>query len=217
MADVTLAEIADGLSIGDDEWVIPVGMGDASLAPVALRIPTGEHVLIAGPPRSGKSTCLDAIAAMVGKTNPEVAITAVAFRRSPLLTAKEVGRTVATPDALETALEEISAQPGPQLILIDDCDGVDDPMNALNRLLSASRPDLHVIAAGRADVLRGTYGNWTATLRRSRMGIGLKPDPDRDGELFGATFPRKATNQWPVGRGYAVAEGNIEVIQAAHR
>ena len=122
MADVTLAEIADGLSTGDDEWVIPVGMGDASLAPVALRIPTGEHVLIAGPPRSGKSTCLDAIAAMVGKTNPEVG-PAVAFRRSPLLTAKEIGRTVAMPNALETALEEISAQPGPQLILIDDCDG----------------------------------------------------------------------------------------------
>ncbi|MDQ4098764.1 MAG: FtsK/SpoIIIE domain-containing protein, partial [Actinomycetota bacterium] len=51
--DVTLAEIADGLSIGEEEWVIPIGIGDTSLAPVALRLPAGEHVLIAGPPRSG--------------------------------------------------------------------------------------------------------------------------------------------------------------------
>ncbi len=215
--NVSLSEICDGLSISEEEWVLPIGIGDTSLAPVALRLPAGEHVLIAGPPRSGKSTCLDAIAAMVGKTHPEVAITLVAFRRSPLLSAKEIGRTVATPEALDAALEEINAQPGPQLILIDDCDSVDDPMNTLNRLLSASRPDLHVIAAGRADVLRGTYGNWTATLRRSRMGIGLKPDPDRDGDLWGTQFPRKATNQWPVGRGYAISEGAIEVVQAAHR
>ena len=90
-------------------------------------------------------------------------------------------------------------------------------MNNLARLLSNPRPDLHIVAAGRADALRSAYGNWTQTLRRSRLGLALKPDIDRDGDLFGVTLPRKGPTQFAPGRGYLIADGQFELIQAVQR
>ena len=87
----------------------------------------------------------------------------------------------------------------------------------LSQALDVSRVDLHVIAAGRADALRQAYGHWTQGLRRSRMGLALKPDLDRDGDLWGASLPRKGPDQYPPGRGYLVVEGEVELTQAAHR
>jgi S-DNA-T family DNA segregation ATPase FtsK/SpoIIIE len=215
--EVKVAEIAGGVALSDSEWVLPVAIGDSALDAVALHMAAGDHALVAGAPRSGKSTVLDAIAAMVAKARPDVVITGVALRRSPLKDTPEVGRLVLTAMELDTAVEEILADTKPQLVLIDDCDAVDDPMNNLARLLSNPRPDLHIVAAGRADVLRSAYGTWTQTLRRSRLGLALKPDLDRDGDLFGVTLPRKGPSQFAAGRGYLVADGQVELIQAVQR
>jgi S-DNA-T family DNA segregation ATPase FtsK/SpoIIIE len=215
--EVKLTEIAGGVALSDSEWVLPIGIGDSTLDAVALRMAAGDHALIAGAPRSGKSTVLDAIAAMVAKARPDVVITGVALRRSPLKDTTEVSRLVLTAMELDTAIDEIAADTRPQLILIDDCDAVDDPMNNLARLLSNPRPDLHIVAAGRADVLRSAYGTWSQTLRRSRLGLALKPDIDRDGDLFGATLPRKGPSQFAPGRGYLIADGQVELVQAVQR
>ena len=40
---------------------------------------------------------------------------------------------------------------------------------------------------------------------------------DRDGDLWGASLPRKGPDQYPPGRGYLVVEGEVELTQAAHR
>jgi len=49
------------------------------------------------------------------------------------------------------------------------------------------------------------------------MGLALKPDLDRDGDLWGASLPRKGPEQFPPGRGYLVVEGEVELTQAARR
>ena len=74
---------------------------------------------------------------------------------------------------------------------------------------------MHVVAAGRADVLRGLYHHWTRTVRRSRLGVLLRPDVDLDGELLGVTLPRRSSAPWVDGRGYLVVDGTASLVQVA--
>jgi S-DNA-T family DNA segregation ATPase FtsK/SpoIIIE len=216
--EVTTAQIGGAFDITDRLWTIPLGIGDSKLDPVGVPLHEGEHILIAGPSRSGKSTTLDAIAAMVAKHRPDVVISAIALRRSPLTETPEIRRVARTDEEVTTVLQELLADTAaPQLLLVDDCDTVEDPQNLLARVLSEHRADLHVIGAGKADGLRSAYGHWTQGLRRSRLGLALKPDVDRDGDLWGTSLPRKGPTQFPPGRGYVIIEGEVELTQAAKR
>jgi hypothetical protein len=70
-------------------------------------------------------------------------------------------------------------------------------------------------ASARADSLRTLYGHWTTELRRSKVGLLLRPNPDFDGDLVGATLPRRAPVQMTAGRGYLSHNGEIEIAQVA--
>jgi S-DNA-T family DNA segregation ATPase FtsK/SpoIIIE len=85
----------------------------------------------------------------------------------------------------------------------------------LVELADRPRQGVHVIAAAPADMLRSSYGHWTAGLRRSRIGLALKPTPATDGDLWQTTLPRRGPSRFPVGRGYVVAEGTSELVQVA--
>jgi S-DNA-T family DNA segregation ATPase FtsK/SpoIIIE len=104
---------------------------------------------------------------------------------------------------------------GPTLVLIDDCDALDDPGGRLAQLLTAGRPDLHIVGAGRSDVLRTLYGHWTQVLRRSKAGVLLQPNLELDGELLAARLPRRLHTELPTGRGFLVGDGRVELIQLA--
>jgi S-DNA-T family DNA segregation ATPase FtsK/SpoIIIE len=103
------------------------------------------------------------------------------------------------------------------VVLFDDAELVDDAElgGALGRLMALRRADVHVIAAGRSDVLRTSYGHWTGEIRRCRAGLVLKPLPDLDGELLQTPLPRRASTPFGPGRGYLVMDGEVELVQAA--
>ena len=197
----------------DDTWRIAVGVGGESLTTVELAFVPADHALIAGPARSGRSSALLTIVHSARASRPDVAITAVALRRSPLTTAN-VNRVVTSAVDIPTALAAIDDDMRPQLILIDDAEGVDDAGLVLSGLLQRHRADLHVVAAGRIDAIKGQYGHWTRELRRSRLGIALQPAPD-DGDLWNTSFPRRATVPALPGRGYLVVDGQAEPLQVA--
>jgi S-DNA-T family DNA segregation ATPase FtsK/SpoIIIE len=190
-------------------------VGDADLAPAGLHLGEGDTALVAGPARSGKSTALCHLAGLVASRRPDVAVTAVTLRRSPLSAVNGVARVVTDPSLLVEAVEAVGAATGPQLVLVDDADAVEDQGGALAGLLQQRRPDVRLVAAGRADVLRSTYGHWTAAVRRSRHGIALRPHPELDGELWQTALPRRGPSWFPPGRGYLVTEGRAELVQVA--
>jgi S-DNA-T family DNA segregation ATPase FtsK/SpoIIIE len=216
--EVPLQLVKDGLRIDGEGWFLPLGIADATLAPAGLLLREGEHAFFAGPARCGKSTTLDAIAAMVGAAHPEVVISAIALRRSPLTETKEITRLITSAEQIATAVEEILADmSGPQLVLVDDADGVDDPMgNTMTNLVGTNRGDVHVIVAARADAIRSNYVHWSGKVRSSRQGLALKPD-DIDANLWTTTFPRASTAGFPPGRGYLIADGIAALFQAAKR
>jgi S-DNA-T family DNA segregation ATPase FtsK/SpoIIIE len=141
----------------------------------------------------------------------------VAGRRSTLGRDGGLGPVVA-PDAMDDlgpALDAAGAEGRPVLLLVDDVEAVDPDGRVLPDVLA--RPDLVVVAAGRADTLRGLYSHWTRTVRQSRAGLLLQPDIDLDGDLLGVRLPRRTTTAIGPGRGYLCADGEVDLLQVAQR
>ena len=101
----------------------------------------------------------------------------------------------------------------PLALLVDDAELIDDKEGVVGGLLARSQPNLHVIAAGRADALRRAYGHWTQKVRESRCCLLLVPDVDMDGELAGVTLPRIERLAPLPGRGYLAVNGALEGVQ----
>ncbi|MEU2353506.1 FtsK/SpoIIIE domain-containing protein [Streptomyces misionensis] len=195
-----------------EPWQLPVGLDADTLGGTALQLYEQDHALIAGPQRSGRSTTLCAIARQVTAAADPPAVVAFVPRRSPLRDLSCLTTLVTDYSGLEAALVP---HPGPTLLLVDDAETVEDDLGVLDRWLSAARPGHHLVAAGRADALRRTYGHWTQHARDSRCGILLAPDHDLDGDLLGTTLPRHDRLAPLPGRGYLVADGIATGVQVA--
>jgi S-DNA-T family DNA segregation ATPase FtsK/SpoIIIE len=186
---------------------LPLGIGDGDLAPVALAVHPGDHVLVAGPSRSGRSTALAALAQQVRRAEPQAWLGAVTPRRSALRGASQF-------DAVAGTLADLGQIPLQGWLLIDDAELVDDSGSLAARIAGLDS-GLHLAVACRADTLRSGFGHWTQQVRRSRLGVLLQPDVLVDGDLLGVTLPRHGPVVRAAGRGYLVSEGRVELVQLA--
>ncbi|MEO9223691.1 MAG: cell division protein FtsK, partial [Acidimicrobiales bacterium] len=194
-------------------WQLPIGIGDDDLAPIALCLHPGEHALVAGPARSGRTTALRALASAAARSHEQPRVVTLSTARSPVRAACGTDPALAVDDL--DRLAHVAAEGGPTLVLIDDAEAVDDAHGALAALLAGAHPDLHVIAAGRADALRASYRNWTRTVRASGVGLLLRPSIDLDGDLLGVTLPRRLPAPMQPGRGWLVDRGVTTYCQVA--
>ena len=143
-----------------------------------------QHLLVLGPPRSGRSTALATIAAAL-----------VAERQGDQRDDQLVIRTLHSVDDLPD--DEWKVKPThPESLaytvwLIDDLEAVEDRDQRLESWVERHTPGRVIIAAGRPDVLRDRYGHWSAALRRSRCGLIMSATPDRDADLLGIAPPRR--------------------------
>jgi S-DNA-T family DNA segregation ATPase FtsK/SpoIIIE len=97
--------------------------------------------------------------------------------------------------------------------VIDDADRVDDSSGALATLIAERRPGLLVVAAGRPDELRTRYGEWTAVVRRSRIGLLLTACAETDGDLLGELLPRHPPLPPRPGLAWLVGAGPRKLVQ----
>ena len=209
---VSLREAAPAGSAADREWTLPLGLDGASLQPAAVTLHEGDHLLFAGPNRSGRSTALLTVAAAVRLLRPQTTLAAVCPRPSPL--ADHPGW-----DAVFRRLEE--AEPllndrsdGARLaLLIDDVEETAD-RGPLEPVIEKRMEGVTVIAAGRTDVLRTAHRHWTSLLRNRRRGVILSPVDRADGDLFGVRLPALRTGPLP-GRGFLIEGGGARLIQLA--
>jgi S-DNA-T family DNA segregation ATPase FtsK/SpoIIIE len=192
--------------LGSRPWRLPVGLGERALAPAGFSLFGGEHALVAGPGRSGRSTTLRVISQVACEA--DALVVTVAGPRSPL-------RATYGPGDAHRAAAEVLASDRPAILLVDDAELVDDPSGALAGLVEGHDPRVAVIAAGRADVLRSAYTHWTRAIRRSKAGLLLQPNVDLDGELVGVTLPRRAPVALGAGRGWLVSGADLDVVQVA--
>jgi S-DNA-T family DNA segregation ATPase FtsK/SpoIIIE len=168
-----------------------------------LALHRGDHLLVSGPSRSGRTSTLNALARQLAGARPDATIAAIGFRDGPPAFAR---------DAHE--LDELAAvDPRRLVVVVDDAELVDDPNGVLAGLVSGR--EAIVVAAGRGDALRSVYGHWTASLRRQRRGIVLCPSADVDGDVLGAVLPRRHAAAWVPGRGYLLVDGEARLVQVA--
>ncbi len=215
---------------GVPEGWLPVGVSSATLTTVGFTIRDGDHLLVAGPPRSGRSGVLAHLASAALGIWPDVELTVVCPRSSPLrgqfpeherradtleALAVEVIKDAETADGTERTGDHLHPPRRPLVIVIDDADAVDDPTGALSRLVRSRARAVTVIAAGATELLLSDYGHWTKEVRRSRLGIVLRPTLERDGELWQVGLPRRAPGPFPPGRGYLVGPDGVELVQCA--
>jgi S-DNA-T family DNA segregation ATPase FtsK/SpoIIIE len=139
----------------------------------------------------------------------------VALGRSPLRESRGLDDLIGDQQSLDMLYDMVATTPSPHLILVDDADQIEDEEDVFGRLLALKRPDVHLVIAGRADALRTKYGHWTAKVRRSKVGLLLKPNVDNDGEVLDVELPKRHRVQMTVGRGYLADNGDLEVLQTA--
>jgi S-DNA-T family DNA segregation ATPase FtsK/SpoIIIE len=197
-------------STGAEPWSLPIGFTDSSLAPAALKLYEHEHALIAGPPRSGRSSALLAIAETVLAEAQPPTVVAFAPRRSPLRELPAPVIVCGDYAELEAVLAPIE---GRALLLVDDADTVPDTLGVLDRFIAKAGPGRHVVAAGRNDGVRRQFGLWTQRVRDGRCGVLLAPDHELDGDLLGVALPRQHRMTALPGRGYLVSDGSIDGVQ----
>jgi S-DNA-T family DNA segregation ATPase FtsK/SpoIIIE len=198
--------------LAGEPWRLPVGVRESDLEGAALVLYEGEHALVTGPARCGKSTALVSLASVL---HGRVHLAGLGGRRSLLRESADLDRFELVGGAVAALMARLRSVEGPVVLLIDDAEGFDDADGAIVGLLSAGRPDLHVIAAGRSDSLRTLYGHWTGVVRRSKTGVLLRPNIDLDGDLLGVTLPRRSPVRLGVGRGYLVHNGEWDIVQMA--
>lgn len=164
----------------------------------------GPNLMVAGGERSGRSTTLLTAAAALRATRPDLPVTVLAPRRSPVRAlGDEDGVTLATtPEQAQLALNDLTMRPpGAALLLVDDLEALGDAvLLALEPVLRGARESgLIAVVAGRSADLARSFDPATRYLRSLRSTLLLMPRPE-DGELIGTHIP-PATGAIVPGRG----------------
>ncbi|MGI8328682.1 FtsK/SpoIIIE domain-containing protein [Actinomadura scrupuli] len=204
-------------------WAL-VGVGGDALAPVGIDLlADGPGFMVAGPPRSGRSTTLRTMVSSLldpatgGGLVPVVLITP---RRSPLrqLAGQRGVLGVLDGSAEEAELSALVEEEDRYVVVVDDAELLDetDLDDALARVLRSARDGEHAVIVGGTtqDLSRG-YRGFLSDTRRSRSGLLLSIESAEDGDIFGLRLPRNASMGGPVGRGLLVATGVHTQIQVA--
>lgn len=211
---VRLRPLPDRITVSDlppTPDAVTLGTGGDRAEPIRLRLfAGGGRLLVAGPPRSGKTTTLTTILLQCAGKRTIVA----APPRSPLRAfADAVGADAIGPLDESDLLRD---EPAPDLLLVDDSEAFADTRvgERLAELIRCSGPSTVAVVAGGSDELAVAFRGPAAEARRGRCGILLRPRP-ADGELLGIRLPTRHASA-PPGRGVLVTEPEMCLSADGH-
>ncbi|MEV4459426.1 FtsK/SpoIIIE domain-containing protein, partial [Microbispora sp. NPDC049633] len=214
-------------------WAL-LGAGGDALAPMGVDLQgQGPAAVIAGPPRSGRSSALvTAARSLLDRGTPVLVVTP---RRSPLRDLAGAPGVLAVLDGnarsvtgggaddfggLPGALDPLALVAGHEryVVAVDDAELIspDSALGlALDEILRTGRDGEHgLLIAGATGDLATAYRGFAAEARKGRTGLLLNVQSPADGDLFAVRLPRGAVGG-PPGRGLLVVSGIATPIQAA--
>jgi S-DNA-T family DNA segregation ATPase FtsK/SpoIIIE len=217
---------ADALALhtagGPMRPLVAVG-GDTltSLGPDLTDVPT---FVIAGPPRTGRSTTL--LTAAESLLAADTGLIVLAPRRSPLRNLQgRPGVVTVITDAevpvgdFRQALNNVSQEYG--VIVVDDAElfmgaEIDSDLALLAR--GGAGTGWGVLAAGNAESLSLSLAGWMGQVKRNRTGMLLSPQGLSDGEVIGVKLSRGVVGQAPQpGRGLLhLGDGVLRTVQVPY-
>ncbi|TQS27443.1 FtsK/SpoIIIE domain-containing protein [Microbispora sp. KK1-11] len=214
-------------------WAL-LGAGGDALTPMGVDLQgQGPAAVIAGPPRSGRSSALvTAARSLLDRGTPVLVVTP---RRSPLRDLAGAPGVLAVLDGnarsvtgggaddfggLPGALDPLALVAGHEryVVAVDDAELIspDSALGlALDEILRTGRDGEHgLLVAGATGDLATAYRGFAAEARKGRTGLLLNVQSPADGDLFTVRLPRGAVGG-PPGRGLLVVSGTATPIQAA--
>ena len=197
-------------------WAI-VGVGGDELEAAGVDLSTCGGFVVAGPPKTGRSTALRCMARslVAGGT----AVVAVCPRPSPLsdlARTKGVRRVFAgVPDA-EELTKVVSKGKGPVAVVVDDAEAfartpADDALRDLLR--ERGQRALAVVVGGQLEDLKSELRGTIVEARKAKAGLLLSPPSALDGDLIGARLPRAWLGRMPPGRAILALDGEVSIVQ----
>lgn len=198
-----------------------IGLADEGLEAIAFE-PTGMF-LVAGPPRSGRTTAVTTMVTSLGRTRPGMKFIYFGQRRSPLAGRSWDRAAVGAQDcaALAQQLVDDHAADWPDAaswtVVIDGLGeffsgDADYPLQDLLRICRSH--GVFVIADGETTDVVGSW-QLAQAIKASRHGLVLQPDQTDGDSLFRTSFPRMSRADFPPGRGMYVSGGRAHRVQVA--
>ncbi|MBT2533904.1 hypothetical protein J7E83_17590 [Arthrobacter sp. ISL-48] len=199
-----------------------IGVGGDDLDTIHVDLQTGApSFLIAGAPRSGRSTMALAAAESLRRNGTELVI--IAPQSSPLWQQTDQPGTRAAFDPLNLEVESLTtatAGPGCLALIIDDAELIQDPSARewlKTYLRSARGTQRALIAAGSVeDFGTSVFSGWEIDMKTNRRGALLSPTATLQGGQIGVSLTRTHLTQSGIpGRALVnLGDGTIRTIQA---
>jgi DNA segregation ATPase FtsK/SpoIIIE, S-DNA-T family len=182
----------------DHDLVVALGVGDGHM-PVSVDLGPG-HLLVVGPPGSGRSTALSAVAAGLRQAGHD-----------PLVVS---GRD---PDVAATLQAVLDGHPGagdlPNVIVVDDADEVEPAAERSLEQLASTR-GIRIVAAADAATVARAFSGWVPAVKRGRRVLVLQPGGAADvDQLAGVRVKLRPGARFPSGRGVLVVDRHPTVVQ----
>lgn len=197
-------------------WAL-VGVGGDELRGRGVDLLGDEPTfIVAGPPKSGRSTVLTTMATTLLAGGASVVV--VAPRPSPLRDLPGTTAVLTGSDLTEEELAPLFDGVRDRVLVVDDGELLRDATAKqwLRDLVRTARErGVGIVLGGDVAEVAGGFTGWQVEVRKGRRGILLSPQSVTDGELVGARLPRSSigTGVQP-GRGLAnLGNGELTLLQ----
>ncbi len=196
-----------------------IGIADDELGPTGFE-PIGTFV-VAGPPRSGRTSALRALLAAVERAEPDVELFHIGGRRAALRDERTWAGAASSIDDVRTLAKQLApivAEEGASariVVVIENLPefGDTDAERPLKELMQAINRSEHLlIGEGEVSLMQSGYG-LVGELKAGRRGIVLKPETYDGDAIFKVPFPRVQRHEFPPGRGIFVENGRAVTVQ----
>lgn len=190
-----------------------IGVADLTLEPVVCDV-RRQHLLVTGPPASGRSTALTTVASELFRAGCQTWV--VAEPASPLehVDAARVATRRADVAALLEDLAREPAATAPRILVIDRAEMIDE--RAAVALDQALRDDqLRLVAGADLATVTGYAGGWLAHLRSTRLRLLLQPDDGVAVDMAGRDLLLRPEQPFPPGRGVLLDGRRARLVQVS--
>jgi S-DNA-T family DNA segregation ATPase FtsK/SpoIIIE len=220
----TTLTLADALARTGPESARPgfalIGVGGDELEGRGVNLFEGTPTfLIAGPPKSGRSSVLATMARTLISGGASVVV--LAPRPSPLRAWEGqpgVAAVLTGSDVAEEQLVPLFEDVSQRVLVVDDGELLRDASakDWLRDLVRSARDrGIGVILAGDIAEVASGFSGWQVEVRKNRAGILLSPQNITDGDLVSARLPRSSlSTSVQLGRGLAnLGDGELTLLQ----
>jgi S-DNA-T family DNA segregation ATPase FtsK/SpoIIIE len=196
-----------------------LGVSDLDLGPYAFD-PTGV-MIVAGPPASGRTTALHALAQSIRRAQPDARLYYLGNPRSPLARGDWwAGSAVAIDEVAALAKDLAAAVADPDtegriVVMVETIsDFLQTPAEAaLTELVKAvKRSDHSFIAESETSTWGSSWGLFSE-IKNVRRGLLLQPDYTEGEFLLKTPLPRSNRAEFPPGRGVFISRGKFVRVQ----